>query len=111
MNMKNCQLLPEDQVSFSEVVLTSPYLNTSNGCNAYDLFHPARKRQMDSAKEVEKEIQTEEVKRRRGRVYGRQETEQQKEEDPVTKSSKIHLSISSKYINILYDILGRTYCA
>ena len=103
MNMKNCQLLPEDQVSFSEevsfseVALLSAYLNTSSSCNAYESFHLARKRQMDSAKEVGKEIQTEEIKRRRGRVYGRQETEEQKEEDTAIKSSKIHLCISSKY--------------
>ena len=35
---------------------------------------------MDAAKEVEKEIKTEEIKRRRGRVYGRQETENGEEE-------------------------------
>ena len=99
MNMKNCQLLLGDQVYFFlqkcyhlHYVWIHPtiiILKTS--------FHLARKRQIDSAKEVEKEIQTEEVKRRRGRVYGRQETEEQKEEDAILKNSKIHLYISIKY--------------
>ena len=58
---------------------------------------------------MEKEIQTEEVKRRRGRVYGRQETEEQKEEDTAIKSGKIHLILVLK-IHIYVISYERALC-
>ena len=48
----------------------------------------ARKRGQDSTKEVGKEVKTEEAKRRRGRVYGRQEEEEVKGDEEETDKEK-----------------------
>ena len=52
--------------------------------------HAARKRLQDNTKEV-KNLKTEEVKRRRGRVYGRQEEKEEKmdEEEAADKGKGV----------------------